>query len=101
MAYLTGHKNEGIDYVMKMPSQRKSDDLEYPGNTNMRGGARAGGKRGENDIEHHAEGDMVGEKRAMGGPMMRRPMPGAMRGPDDVAGKAMKCGGKMSGKDKD
>lgn len=55
-------KNEAIDYVNGMARQRDSEGMEFPTNTNMRGGARAGGSRGENDVrERHAAGDVVGE----------------------------------------
>ena len=81
-------RNEAIAYVDGMARQRDSEGMEYPTNTNMRGGARPGGSRGENDRERHAAGDVVGkdeerEAHAMGmgvgmsrGPM-RRPMPQA------------------------
>ncbi len=84
-------KNEAIDYVNGMARQRDSEGMEFPTNTNMRGGARAGGSRGENDVrERHAAGDVVGEDdkpeaHAMGmgvgmrNDSMRRPMPGAMK----------------------
>ena len=65
-------KNEGISYVQGMPRQSESRGMQYPSDTNMRGGSRR---------EHHAAGDMVGKadgdmvkkadgdmvKKAMGG----------------------------------
>lgn len=64
MAQLVG-KNEAVDYINGMNRQRPSEGMEYPTNTNMRGGARPGGHRGENDREHHAGGESVGQDDVM------------------------------------
>lgn len=53
MTELVGRSAE-IAYVRNMPNQRPSHGMEYPTNTNMRGGAHAAGR------ERHAAGDMVG-----------------------------------------
>jgi hypothetical protein len=72
-------KNEGISYVKGMVHQRESTGMQYPSDTNMRGGSRS-------HREHHAEGDMVGKadgdlvKKAMGGQML--PQSNAMRMPN-------------------
>ncbi len=78
-------KNEGIAYVKGMVNQRESTGMQYPSDTNMRGGSRR---------EHHASGDMVGKadgdmvkeadgdmvKKAMGGQM--GPQSNAMKMPN-------------------
>ena len=58
MSQLVG-RNEGVEYVKGMVRQSESTGMEYPKDSNMRGGAKAGGNRGENDRHHHATGDMV------------------------------------------
>ena len=83
MAQLVG-RNKGVEYIKNMPHQRDSYGMEYPTDTNMRGGAKAGGNRGENDIrrECHAEGDMIGRERGMGhaeGDMVEKKRGGMMR----------------------
>jgi hypothetical protein len=98
-------RNEAIAYVDGMARQRDSEGMEYPTNTNMRGGARAGGSRGENDRERHAAGDAVGadderEAHAMGMDVGRFiPRDNVMRSADNVMRSAMKRGGMMDKKD--
>jgi hypothetical protein len=70
-------KNEGISYIEGMPRQSESRGMQYPSDTNMRGGSHR---------EHHAAGDVVGKsegemvKKAMGGQM--GPRSNAMRMPN-------------------
>jgi len=71
MAQLIG-KNEGVDYVRGMVHQRPSHTMEYPSETNIRGNAKAAGRRSEGERHHHATGGAVEaeiEKKRHGGMM--------------------------------
>jgi len=94
MAQLIG-KNEGVDYVRGMVHQRASHTMEYPSDTNMRGGAKAAGRRSEGERHHHATGGAVEaeiEKKRHGGMMHEKHAAGESVG-EEPTGAAMKRGG--------